>query len=77
MIARAHLGNLQKTDRAKITWIAARNPENLERVRAEFDIPNKTHDYKDILKDPVISMELARKHMDIIFRCYNKAENFK
>ena len=57
--------------RAKITWIAARNPENLERVRAEFDIPNKTHDYKDILKDPVISMELARKHMDIIFRCYN------
>ena len=56
MIARAHLGNLQKTDRAKITWIAARNPENLQRVRAEFDIPNKTHDYKDILKDPAVDL---------------------
>jgi predicted dehydrogenase len=39
MIARTHMDNLKKTGRARIGWIAARNPENLERVRAEFEIP--------------------------------------
>ena len=56
MIARAHLGNLQRTGRAKITWIAARNADNLEKVRAEYDIPNKTHDYREILDDPSVDV---------------------
>ena len=30
-IAKAHMGFLQKTGRANITWIAARNPENLQK----------------------------------------------
>ena len=57
-IAKAHMGFLQETGRASITWIAARNPENLEKVRNDFDIPNKTHDYKDILKDPDVEVVL-------------------
>jgi len=56
-IAKAHMGFLQETGRANITWIAARNPENLEKVRSEFDIPNKTHDYRNILKDPAVEVE--------------------
>jgi len=57
-IARAHMGFLQETGRANITWIAARNPENLEKVRASFNIPNKTNDYRDILKDPAVEVVL-------------------
>ena len=37
-MAKAHMGNLQKTGRAQIRWIAARNPENLEKVRADFGV---------------------------------------
>ncbi len=57
-IAKAHMGFLQQTGRADITWLAARNPENLEKVRAGFDIPNKTSDYRDILKDPAVELVL-------------------
>lgn len=57
-IAKAHMGFLQETGRANITWIAARNPENLEKVRSDFAIPNKTHDYRDILKDPAVEVVL-------------------
>ncbi len=55
-IAKAHMRNLQNTGRANIRWIAARNPENLERVRAEFGIPQKTHDYCDMLRDPEVEV---------------------
>ena len=57
-IAKAHMGFLRETGRANITWIAARNPENLEKVRNDFNIPNKTHDYQDILKDPAVELVL-------------------
>ena len=57
-IAKAHMGFLQETGRVNITWIAARNPENLEKVRSDFDIPNKTHDYHDILNDPSVELVL-------------------
>jgi predicted dehydrogenase len=57
-IAKAHMGNLQQTGRADICWIAALNPENLEKVRADFGVPNKTHDYHDILKDPKVDVVL-------------------
>jgi predicted dehydrogenase len=53
-IARAHMRNLQNTGRANIRWIAARNPENLERIRAEFSVPFKTHEYGDMLRDPEV-----------------------
>ena len=58
MIAKTHMGNLVKTGRADITWIAARNPDNLEKVRAEYSIPNKTHNYRDMLKDPGVDVIL-------------------
>lgn len=57
-IAKAHMGFLQETGRADISWIAARNPENLEKVRSDFAIPNKTHDYRDILKEPAVELVL-------------------
>jgi len=57
-IAKAHMGFLQETGRASITWIAARNPENLEKVRSDYKIPNLTHDYRDILKDPAVEVVL-------------------
>lgn len=57
-IAKAHMGFLQETGRANISWIAARNPENLEKVRNDYNIANKTHDYRDILKDPFVDMVL-------------------
>ncbi|MDF1574060.1 MAG: Gfo/Idh/MocA family oxidoreductase [Bacteroidales bacterium] len=57
-IARAHMGFLQESGRAGITWIAARNPENLEQVRRSFHVPNKTRDYRDILKDPGVDVVL-------------------
>jgi len=55
-IAKAHMGFLQDTGQANISWIAARNPENLEKVRSGFAVPNKTHDYRDILKDPTVEL---------------------
>jgi predicted dehydrogenase len=58
-IARAHMGFLKETGRARIKWIAARNPENLEKVRSEYQVPNKTHDYRDILKDPDLDLVLV------------------
>ncbi len=58
MIARQHLAHMQKTGRADVSWIAAINPDNLEKVREEFNISNKTHDYRDILKDPKVELVL-------------------
>jgi predicted dehydrogenase len=55
-IAKAHMRNLQKMGRADIRWIAARNPENLEKVRTEFGVSQKTHDYRDMLKDPEVEL---------------------
>jgi predicted dehydrogenase len=57
-IAKAHMGFLQETGRAHIAWISARNPGNLEKVRSDFAIPNKTRDYRDILKDPAVELVL-------------------
>lgn len=57
-MAKAHMSNLQKTGRVDICWIAARNPENLEKVRSDFGIPNKSHDYHDILRDPQVDVVL-------------------
>jgi predicted dehydrogenase len=57
-IAKAHMGFLKETGRAHISWIAARNPVNLEKVRGDFNIPNKTQDYTDILKDPSVDLVL-------------------
>lgn len=57
-IAKAHMGFLQDTGRAFITWIAARDPENLEKVRSEYHVPNKTQDYREILKDPSVDLVL-------------------
>lgn len=65
MIARVHMSSLLKTGRAKITWIAARKPENLEKVRLEFNIPNKTTDYKEILKDPQVDVVLITTPPDL------------
>lgn len=55
-IAKAHMGFLQETGRVNITWIAARNSENLEKVRSDFKIPNKTHSYQDILLDSAVEV---------------------
>jgi predicted dehydrogenase len=57
-IARAHMGFLRETGRADIAWISARNPENLERVRSDFGIPNKSQDYHDMLDDPQVEVVL-------------------
>jgi len=65
MIARVHLENLQKTGRADITWIAARNADNLEKVRSKYNIPNKSHDYKDILEDPAVDLVLITTPPDL------------
>ncbi len=54
MIARQHLDHIRNTGRANVTWIAALRPGNLEEVRAEFGIKNKTHDYRDMLNDPKV-----------------------
>ncbi len=65
MIARIHMASLQKTGRANITWLAARNPENLENVRSGFNIPHKTNDYKDILSDPDVDVILITTPPDL------------
>lgn len=65
MIARVHMASLQKTGRANITWLAARKPENLEKVRGEFSIPNKTQNYKDILSDPAVDVILITTPPDL------------
>lgn len=57
-IAKAHMGFLKDTGRARISWIAARNPENLEQVRSDYGVPNKTQDYREILQDPSVDLVL-------------------
>ena len=57
-IAKAHMGFLRDTGRARTSWIAARNPDNLEKVRSAYHVPNKTRDYRDILKDPAVDLVL-------------------
>ena len=64
-IAKAHMEFLRKTGRAEITWIAARNPDNLEKVRSDYGIPHKTHDYRDILKDPSVDVVLIATPPDL------------
>ena len=64
-IAKAHMGFLHETGRANITWIAARNPVNLEKVRSDYKVPNKTHDYRDILKDPSVDLVLIATPPDL------------
>jgi len=112
-IAKAHMGFLQKTGRAWISWIAARNPGNLEKVRSDFGVPNKTLDDPEIIfyyldeagkareksivsecheeedgfylsrhfidvldgrEQPVITLEKAKKHMEIICQCRKVAD---
>jgi predicted dehydrogenase len=79
MIARTHMRNLIKTGRAEIKWIAARNPENLEKVRAEFDIPHKTHNYRDMLKDPEVDVVLITTpphlHREMFITCLEAGKN--
>lgn len=55
-IANSHLGFLRETERANITSIAARKPENLEKVRSDFNNPNKTNDYYDLLIDTAVDV---------------------
>ena len=64
-IAKAHMDFLQETGRANITWIAARNPENLEKVRSDYRVPNKTHDYRDILMDSAVDLVLIATPPDL------------
>jgi predicted dehydrogenase len=64
-IAKAHMGFLQKTGRARISWIAARNPVNLEKVRSDYGVPNKTHDYREMLKDPDLDVVLITTPPDL------------
>ena len=59
MIAGTHIRNLQRTGRAKVDWVAARDPDNLEAFRKEFGIPNKTHDYRDMLRDQEVEVVLV------------------
>lgn len=59
MIARQHLEHMRNTGRTEATWIAARNPENLEWVRSSFGIKNKTHDYREMLADPLVDAILV------------------
>ena len=58
MIARQHLDHILHTGRAEVSWIAALRPENLEEVRSRFGIRHKTHDYRDMLKDPEVDAVL-------------------
>jgi predicted dehydrogenase len=55
-MARAHMDFLRETGRARISWIAARNPDKLEKVRQDYKVPRKTTDYRDILKDPQVDL---------------------
>jgi predicted dehydrogenase len=64
-IAKAHMGFLQQTGRAHISWIAARNPGNLEEVRSAYHIPNKTNDYREILNDPDVDVVLITTPPDL------------
>jgi len=72
-IAKTHIRNLQLTGRAHIRWIAARNPENLEKVRAEFGIAFKTHDYRDMLNDPDLDLVIIATpphlHKEMFIEC--------
>jgi len=65
MIARAHLANLNRTGRIRLKWLAARNPENLEKVRAEFSVEHKTHDYRDMLRDPELDLVVITTPPDL------------
>lgn len=51
MISKAHMGNFSKHKNTKITWAADVVSKNLNAVCKEFNIPNKTKDYKEMLKD--------------------------
>jgi predicted dehydrogenase len=49
MIAEKHIAGFQKTGRVNITWVA--DIKNTDEFCKKFNIPNKTKDYRDILKD--------------------------
>src|SRR5947209_5188382 len=40
--------------RAKVTWISGRKEGRLERIAEEYDVPRRTHDYRDMLADPAL-----------------------
>ena len=52
MIAQAHLKNFMADSRTEIRWIADISPKAGRSAAVEFNIPNLTRDYKEMLKDP-------------------------
>ena len=54
MIGSHHIENFQKTNKARIKWLADINPEALKNLAAKHQISNTTIDYKDILNDPEV-----------------------
>lgn len=51
MIAQHHIQSLQKSGRANVTWVAARRPEAVEKLRNDYAIANATVDYREMLAD--------------------------
>lgn len=51
MIAKAHIQSLQKSNRANVTWVAARRQEAVDKVKNEFSIAHATTDYREMLAD--------------------------
>jgi len=73
MIALQHLEHIRNTGGAEVSWIAALRPGNLEKVRARFDIKNKTQNYRDILEDPAVDVVLITTpphlHREMFMEC--------
>lgn len=51
MIAEKHIIGLNKTGQAKIKWVARNNAQQLEAFQQQYNIPNGTTNYRDILAD--------------------------
>jgi len=44
----------QAEPRAEVTWMNNRSLENAQQAAREFNVPNATADYKDVLADPAV-----------------------
>ncbi len=55
MIAEKHIVGLQKTNQAEIKWVARSNASKLNEFQKQFNIPNGTTNYLEILNDPQVN----------------------
>ena len=71
MYGKVLMQHFRKDERANITWVNSASEATTKSAAEEFGIEKWTLDYRDIVDGaakPLMTVERAAKHMEILFR---------